>query len=149
VIAAPADVHARSWLLFAAYLAGSAMAEAGLGVHHRICHTLGGMHGLPHAELHAVLLPHTVASIEAMAPDVLSAVAETLGVESVGGFLFDLALRLGAPTSLRALGISPEQAQTALPQVLAAADGQPPGVLAAADIGRVLEGALAGRRPGC
>jgi maleylacetate reductase len=30
-------------------------------LHHKICHVLGGVYDLPHAETHAVVLPYVVA----------------------------------------------------------------------------------------
>jgi maleylacetate reductase len=57
----PDDLGARGELLWAAWLSGSALAVAGTGPHHRLCHALGGRFGLVHADTHAVLLPHTVA----------------------------------------------------------------------------------------
>lgn len=32
-----------------------------MSLHHKLCHTLGGTLNLPHADTHAVLLPHTFA----------------------------------------------------------------------------------------
>ena len=40
---------------------------------------LGGSFGLPHAETHAVLLPHTTAYNEAAVPDLLRPIADTFG----------------------------------------------------------------------
>ena len=54
---APADLGVRSSLLYGAYLAGSAFAVAGSGLHHKICHVLGGRYDLPHAQMHAIVLP--------------------------------------------------------------------------------------------
>lgn len=55
------DLDARGELLWAAWLAASALAATGAGLHHRLCHALGGRFGLVHADAHAALLPHTVA----------------------------------------------------------------------------------------
>ena len=32
-----------------------------MGLHHKLCHTLGGSFNLPHAETHTVVLPHALA----------------------------------------------------------------------------------------
>jgi maleylacetate reductase len=58
---APRDLDLRGRLLYGAYLAGAAFAVAGSGLHHKICHVLGGRYNLPHAELHAIVLPHVLA----------------------------------------------------------------------------------------
>ena len=47
--------------LYGAYLSAVAFAGAGSGMHHKICHVLGGMFNLPHAQTHAVVLPHVLA----------------------------------------------------------------------------------------
>jgi maleylacetate reductase len=82
----------RTEALYGAYLAGSVFAVVGSGTHHKICHVLGGTYGLPHARTHAVLLPYTAADAE--------------GVDA--GALRELAERIGAPTSLRAIGLRAE-----------------------------------------
>ena len=48
-------------LLCGAWLAASAFAAAGSGLHHKLCHVLGGTFDLPHARTHAVVLPHVLA----------------------------------------------------------------------------------------
>ena len=57
VLENPTDLDARGNLLYGASLAGSAMASAGTGIHHKLCHLLGGTYNLPHAETHAAVLP--------------------------------------------------------------------------------------------
>ncbi len=51
----------REQALYGAYLAAVAFASAGSGLHHKICHVLGGIFDLPHAQTHAVVLPHVLA----------------------------------------------------------------------------------------
>ena len=46
-----------------------AFASAGSGLHHKICHVLGGMFDLPHAETHAVVLPYVLALNAPAVPD--------------------------------------------------------------------------------
>ncbi|MDN5749559.1 MAG: iron-containing alcohol dehydrogenase, partial [Pseudonocardia sp.] len=67
-------------LLLGAYLAGSALAAAGTGLHHKLAHVLGGL-GLPHARTHAVVLPHVLAFNAPGAPDALVRIARALGVD--------------------------------------------------------------------
>ena len=57
----PEDLDGRSETLYGAYLAGAALAATSAGLHHKICHVLGGAYDLPHAALHAVVLPYAVA----------------------------------------------------------------------------------------
>ena len=59
--AQPNDITARSEALYGAWLCGTCLGAVGMALHHKICHTLGGAFGLPHAETHAVMLPHALA----------------------------------------------------------------------------------------
>jgi len=101
------------------------MSETGTALHHKICHVLGGMYDLPHAQLHALMLPQTAAFIEARAPGLLSPAAAILGGGSAAAALFDLGAKLGAPAGLSQLGLSLEQARAAVPRVLAEGGGEP------------------------
>ncbi|MET8331578.1 iron-containing alcohol dehydrogenase [Streptomyces sp. NPDC005181] len=61
-------VARREQLLYGSYSAGSAFAVAGSGLHHKICHALGGTFDLPHAGTHTAVLPHVLAfNVEAAA----------------------------------------------------------------------------------
>jgi maleylacetate reductase len=68
-------------LLRGAWLAAAAFAVAGSGLHHKLCHVLGGTFGLPHARTHAVVLPHVLAFNAPGAPEAAARVARALGVE--------------------------------------------------------------------
>ncbi len=57
----PQDIEAREQTLYGAYLAASAFTSADPGLHHKICHVLGGLDNLPHAQTHALVLPHVLA----------------------------------------------------------------------------------------
>ncbi len=140
-----ADLTGRSRCLYGAYLAGVSFASAGSGLHHKICHVLGGTWDLPHAETHAVVLPHVVAFNAPFAPQAAHRIAVGLGAEGAVEGLLDLADELDAPTSLRELGLP----ETALPEAAAlAAEAAPqdnPRRLDAAAAEGLLRGAWAGR----
>lgn len=55
------DFRGREEALYGAYLAAIAFASAGSAMHHKICHVLGGTFDLPHAQTHAIVLPHVLA----------------------------------------------------------------------------------------
>ena len=61
VVDEPTGLDGREQTLYGAYLSAVAFASAGSGLHHKICHVLGGMFDLPHAPTHAVVLPHVLA----------------------------------------------------------------------------------------
>src|SRR3546814_3955304 len=62
----PDDIGARSSTLYGAWLAGATLGMVGMGLNHKICHTLGGTFDLPHADVHAIVLPY-VAEFKARA----------------------------------------------------------------------------------
>jgi alcohol dehydrogenase class IV len=105
---AASDLAARSDALYGAWLCGACLGVVGMALHHKLCHTLGGSFDLPHAETHAVVLPHAVAYNSAAAPAAMSRIARALGSGDAARGLYDLAGRLGAPRALRELGMSEE-----------------------------------------
>jgi maleylacetate reductase len=94
-----------SELLCGAWLASSAFAVAGSGLHHKLCHVLGGTFGLPHARTHAVVLPHVLAFNAPGAPDAAARVAGALGVDDAVAGLRALADAHAIRRGLRALGM--------------------------------------------
>ncbi|MFI6489019.1 maleylacetate reductase and hydroxyquinol 1,2-dioxygenase domain-containing protein [Streptomyces sp. NPDC050564] len=146
LVAEPSDTEARADLLHAAWLAGTCLASVGMGLHHKLCHTLGGAYGLPHAQTHTVILPHAMAYNAAAAPDVMSRIAEALGVADAPSAVFDLIASLGGPTSLAGLGMA--EADLADAARLATATPYPnPRELTNEGIESLLRDAWRGRRP--
>lgn len=107
VIRQPGDIAARSSALYGSWLCGTVLGTVGMALHHKLCHTLGGSFNLPHAETHAVMLPHTAAYNQGAASDVLRPVAELFGGD-LGGGLYDFSSALGAPLALKDLGLKEE-----------------------------------------
>jgi len=101
------DAAARSDALYGAWLCGMVLGATTMGLHHKLCHTLGGSFNLPHAEVHTVVLPHALAYNAAAAPDALRRIGRALGIDAdeVPQGLQALARRYGAPTSLATLGM--------------------------------------------
>lgn len=100
-----ADIGARSLALYGAWLAGGVLGGVGMSLHHKLCHTLGGSFNLPHAETHAVVLPHALAYNAAAAPDAMRRIARALGSDDAARGVHDLALANGAPVALRDIGM--------------------------------------------
>jgi len=105
VMKRPDDLEARGEALYGAWLAGASLGAVGMALHHKLCHTLGGTFNLAHAETHTVVLPHAVAYNAKAAPEAMVRVARALGASEAAAGLFDLAVSLGAPTSLREIGM--------------------------------------------
>ncbi|WP_369251795.1 maleylacetate reductase and hydroxyquinol 1,2-dioxygenase domain-containing protein [Streptomyces sp. R41] len=142
----PGDVDARADLLHAAWLAGTCLATVGMGLHHKLCHTLGGSFDLPHAETHTVVLPHAMAYNAPAAPDAMRRIAETLGAPDAPGGVYDLVASLGGPTSLRDLGM-PESGLAHATQLAVATPYPNPRELTSEGIAGLLADAWHGRRP--
>ncbi|MFF1823310.1 maleylacetate reductase [Kribbella sp. NPDC058245] len=134
VIASPTDIDARSNLLYGACLAGTALASAGTGIHHKLCHLLGGTYNLPHAETHAAVLPQVTRVKAPEVPRAKARLEEALQTDDLATGLFDLFEAAKVPTSLQALGLTREQA-------LEAADRFP------GDVEEIVTRAWAGTRP--
>lgn len=105
----PENLDARSKALYGASMAGAALGTGITSLHHRLCHTFGGTFNTPHAETHAILLPHSVAFNTEAAAEGTRLVAEALGAgtgaDSAARGIHELAKRLGAPTKLSEIGI--------------------------------------------
>jgi maleylacetate reductase len=105
VKADPSDIAARELAQYGAWLCGTVLGNVGMALHHKLCHTLGGSFNLPHAETHAVILPHAIAYNAAAVPQAMAALRRALGEDDAARALYELNLQLGAPTSLAALGM--------------------------------------------
>lgn len=109
VVKEPSNLDARSDALHGAWLAGMVLGSVGMAVHHNISHVLGGSFGLVHAEVHTVILPHAAAFNRDAAPQAMRIVAEALGAKDAPQGLLDLERRIGAPTSLKQIGMPEDQ----------------------------------------
>lgn len=105
IVSDPKSAEARSDALYGAWLCGSVLGTVGMALHHKICHTLGGSFDTPHAETHAVMLPHTAAFNAVAAAPELAGAAGIFG-GSIGGGLWDFAKAIGAPLSLQEFGLT-------------------------------------------
>ncbi len=146
VVAQPEDLEARSDALYGACLAGASLGTGTTGLHHRLCHVLGGSFGTPHAETHTVLLPHTTAFNAPAVAGSMSDLAAALGAEDAVRALFELAEAVGAPTTLEAIGVS----QGDLPRAAALATETPisnPVPVTTKDVEALLNNAYLGRLP--
>jgi len=105
VVREPKSLEARSQALYGAWLCGTVLGAVGMSLHHKLCHVLGGSFDMPHAETHAVMLPHTAGFNAQAARQQLAPAADIFG-GSIGGGLWDFAKSLGAPLTLKELGLA-------------------------------------------
>lgn len=138
------ELVARTDLLLGAYLAGSAFAVAGSGLHHKICHALGGAFDLPHAQTHAVVLPHVTAFNLPQAPEAHERISTALGRSDVVQTLLELNHTAGIPYGLRALGLTESDTESIVGDVLAIAPTDNPTPVTHASLTELLRAAWAG-----
>jgi len=105
IVRDPRDAKARSEALYGAWLAGVCL-NTGIALHHKLCHTLGGTWNLPHAETHAIVLPHAVRYNRDAAPEAMARIARALGAKEAATGLYDLEVKLGLKMKLADLGIA-------------------------------------------
>jgi alcohol dehydrogenase class IV len=105
VSARPNDIGARTDALYGAWLSGVRLGSVGMALHHKLCHTVGALFDLPHAETHTVLLPHTIAYNEKAASEELGHAAAALGADDAASGVFELEKRLEMPLSLSEIGM--------------------------------------------
>lgn len=145
-VKAPGDLDARTEALYGAYLAGFALGHAGIAMHHRICHVLGGSYGIGHGDANAVMLPHVIRYNESVAPDAIATVAAGLGRDDAAGAMYDLVDSIGAPTGLKTLGLD-EADLPAIAQQSVASISYNPRPVDAAGLLPLLANAFHGHRP--
>lgn len=142
-----ASVDGAQQLQYGAYLAATAFASAGSGLHHKICHVLGGSFGLPHAQTHAVVLPYVLAFNLDAAPAAGDRIARALGAGDALDALEHLRTRIGAPRALEDLGLREQDLQLAAAQVLDVVPASNPRGMDQDDAVRLLHAAWTGEDP--
>jgi maleylacetate reductase len=147
VVSEPTGLGGREEVLYGAYLAAVAFASAGSGLHHTACHVLGGMFDLPHAQTHAVVLPHVLALNAPHAPEAERRIAAALGAPDAISGLRALREECAAPRSLRSLGMPAAGIEPAVQAIVAAAPPDNPAPVTPETIGDVVHRAWEGTEP--
>jgi maleylacetate reductase len=146
IVGDPSHREARAEALYGAWTCGTCLGAVGMALHHKLCHVLGGSFNLPHAETHAVVLPHAVAFNAPAAPEAIARAAGALAATNAARALFDLARRLGAPLSLRELGMKSADLDIAA-ELACASPYWNPRPFTRDDIRGLLQAAFDGSRP--
>jgi alcohol dehydrogenase class IV len=144
--ALPKGLAGQDEALYGAWLCGTVLGSVSMALHHKLCHVLGGSFNMPHAETHTVILPHATAYNAIGADQAMARIARALGSRAAAGGLFDLAKQLGAPLTLRELGL-PEAALDKAADIAVANPYPNPRPLARDAIRQLLDDAFYGRRP--
>jgi maleylacetate reductase len=142
-----ASVPGIEQTLYGAYLAAVAFASAGSGMHHKICHVLGGMFNLPHAETHAVVLPHVLAFNAPNAPEPERRIADGFGTPTATEGLRALREALDAPRALKDYGMPQDGIAKAVAPILAAMPANNPTPVDADNLTALLRAAWEGNLP--
>ena len=147
VVKNPMNLDARGEALYGAWLAGVSLGSAGMALHHKLCHTLGGSFNLPHAETHAIVLPHAARYNRDAAPEAMARVARALGARDAPTGLYDLEARLGIKLKLSEIGLRESDLERAAR--IATENPYPnPRPVDYAGVLALLRDAYEGRRPG-
>ncbi len=154
VVKDPTDAEGRDQCLYGAYLAAVAFASAGSGMHHKICHVLGGAYDLPHAQTHATVLPHVLAFNAPNATRQTTRLAGALGVAGPDGgpraaveALNALRARLDAPSALRDYGMREQDIPDAVTRLLGVVPPTNPTPVTPENLTALLRAAWAGNQP--
>src|SRR4030081_1155485 len=107
------NVEAREDLLTGASLAGFSIGNATMGLHHGLCHVLGGRTGVAHGILNSIMLPHVMrfnadATSDAMGmiADAMDAGARTRDFAAAPRAVAALVASLPVPQRLRDAAVS-------------------------------------------
>jgi maleylacetate reductase len=139
VVADGSNERARAECLIAAWLAGTVLA-AGTALHHKLAHVLGGL-GLPHAESHAIILPHVMRFNLAAAPQARTRLAEALGGDDPAEAVATMLKRFPIPQQLRQVGFDAGKVDFVADEI-AAASIKVPQPVTAEDVRQILRAAL-------
>ena len=101
------NTESRGDGLYGAWLCGTSLGSAGVALHHKFAHVIGSTFDLEHSMAHTVALPYSVAYTTPGAPEAMRMIATALGAthKSAASALFELNQTIGAPTSLKEIGM--------------------------------------------
>lgn len=119
VVADGSDRAARAECLVGAWLAGTVLSVSN-GLQHKLAHVLGGL-GLPHAETHAIILPHVMRVNLVAAPDANARLAEALDESDPAAAIAKMLQKFPIPQRLRDVGFDGGKSDFVAAEIAAAA----------------------------
>jgi maleylacetate reductase len=137
--------EARADALYGAWLAGCSISTTSVALHHKLCHVLGGF-GLPHAETHAIVLPHAMQYNRDAAPEAMNRVARAIEAVDAPRGVYELEKRLGLPMKLADIGLKQPDLERAA-RIAAEAPYPNPRKVEYAPVLELLRNAYEGKRP--
>ncbi|HEX3468380.1 MAG TPA: iron-containing alcohol dehydrogenase [Candidatus Elarobacter sp.] len=106
-------------LFEAAHLAGFALDTRSMGLHHAVCHVIGGLTRFPHGINNAIVLPHAVRANARLAPDAVADVAAAFGFADLAAEAEAIAAAYALPRTFAELGAPRDLVERAVPLVMA------------------------------
>jgi maleylacetate reductase len=146
IIKSAQDMEARSDALYGAWLCGIVLGSAGMALHHKLCHVLGGSYNLPHAETHSIVLPHAVRYNHDSSPEAMTRIRKAIQSDDAARGLYDLEKKLGLPLRLADIGMKEADLERAA-RVAAEAPYPNPRKVEYAPVLELLRNAYQGTRP--
>lgn len=147
IVEDPQSIAGRDEALYGAYLAAVSFASAGSGLHHKICHTLGGTFNLPHAQTHATVLPYVLAFNAAAAPEAERRAAAAFGADTANAGLQQLRDCVDAPQRLSDYGFTAAGIPEAVEIILEKVPANNPRTVTRENLSALLTAALHGEDP--
>jgi len=145
IIRDPKNLESRSEALYGAWLAGATISTTSVALHHKLCHVLGGL-GLPHAETHAIVLPHAVRYNYDAAREAMARAERALGAQPAFQAIYELEAKLGIPMKLSGIGMKEADLERAA-RIATEAPYPNPRKVEYAPVLELLRNAYEGRRP--
>jgi maleylacetate reductase len=105
-------------LFEAAHLAGFAIDTRSMGLHHAVCHVIGGLTLLPHGIVNAVVLPHAIRANARIAPEAVAAVATAFGIPDLAAQAEAISAAFALPRTFAELRAPADLPERALSRVL-------------------------------
>ena len=111
------NLGARTEMLTGAHLAGLSLASVSMGLHHGLCHVLGGTANVPHGIANSILLPHVIRFNADVTATQLRPAVEAMGISTdeinpvmaVAALvekIFELVREMKLPQRLRDAGVT-------------------------------------------
>ncbi|CAG9275173.1 Maleylacetate reductase [Paraburkholderia unamae] len=143
VLREPNGAAGRSELLYGAWLCACCLGSSSMGLHHKLCHTLGGLFDLPHAQTHAIVLPYALGYNAAAVPEAMARLARAMRTDDVLNELLHLERNCDIPLALRDIGMPRDGIERAVDEAMANPYGNPRPIEATA-LRQIIERAWAG-----
>jgi maleylacetate reductase len=105
-------------LFEAAHLAGFALDTRSMGLHHAVCHVIGGLTQIPHGIVNTIVLPHAVRANARIAPQAVAAVATAFGIDDLAAEAEKIADAYKLPHTFAELDAPRDLVEKAVPRVM-------------------------------